>query len=114
MSSLESIEIWLVALVITVTVLAGFGIFARWCAYSPAVPLDRLNSLRVGMKSEEVKLLLGPPRLIRQLPDNLKEWVYGAVMKRHVLMIQFHADGTVQSFAHAIPGGHIPSSAIHN
>lgn len=104
----------MVALVFTVGVLAGFGMFARWCAYSPAVPREQLNKLRVGMKADEVKLLLGSPRLVRQLPDDLKEWVYGPAMKRHVLMLQFHGDGTLQSFAHGIPGGHLQSGSIHN
>lgn len=114
MNSIQSMDLWMFALVLTVTTLAGFGIFARWCAYSPAVPRDKLNRLAVGMTMEEVKLLLGPPRLRRGLPDDLKEWVYGVTMKRHVLMLQFGLDGKLQSFGHGVPGGHISSSAMNN
>lgn len=114
MNALETNVLWVFTAILTVTMLIGFGMFARWCAYSPAVPRDQLNLLAVGTSMEEVKRLLGPPRLMRQLPDDLREWVYGAPMKRHVLILQFGPDRKLQSFAHAVPGGHIPSPAIHH
>ena len=114
MNFFRSIDPWIIVAVLTVILLAGFGFFSRWCAYSPAVPRDRLNQLTVGSTMEGVRLLLGPPRLMRQLPEGLREWVYGAPMKRHVLMLQFSAEGTLQSFGHAVPGGHIQASSIHN
>lgn len=114
MNSLESINPWIAVAVFTTLLLAGFGIFARWCAFSPAVPVERLNQLAVGMTTENVRLLLGPPRLIRHIPNDMREWVYGASMKRHVLMLQFGTGKKLQSFAHSVPGGHIQASAIHN
>jgi outer membrane protein assembly factor BamE (lipoprotein component of BamABCDE complex) len=114
MTSLQANDPWVLVAVLTVILLLGFGFFARWCAYSPAVPRDKLNQLAVGSTMNEVRLLLGPPRLMRQLPDEMREWVYGVPMKRHVLMLQFGTDGKLQSFAHAVPGGHIPSASIHN
>ena len=103
MTSLHSIEVWLVALVITVTVLAGFGIFARWCAFSAAVPADKLAKLRVGMKPEEVVALLGAPRETRMSAEGLRRWFYGARVKRHILLIEFNSHDMVESFAHGVP-----------
>ncbi len=114
MKIFQSVDPWVIVAVLTAILLVGYGVFARWCAYSPAVPRDRLNQLAVGTTLDEVRRLLGPPRLRRHLPDDLCEWVYGAPMKRHVLMLQFGADGRLQSFAHAVPGGHISSASIHN
>ena len=103
MSALHSIEVWLVTLVITVAVLAGFGIFARWCTLSPAVPQDRLDKLRVGMTSDEVVALLGEPRDNKVSRDGHRQWFYGARMKRHVLVVQFTTHNTVESFNHGVP-----------
>ena len=103
MTGLHSIEVWLIALAITVTVLAGFGIFARWCAFSSAVSAARLEKLCVGMKMEEVTLLLGPPRETRTPAEGPRQWLYGARMKRHILLIEFDTRGAVESFAHGIP-----------
>jgi outer membrane protein assembly factor BamE (lipoprotein component of BamABCDE complex) len=114
MNFLQSIDPWVIVAVLLMGLLVSYGFFARWCAYSPAVPRDQLNQLAVGTTMEDVRLLLGPPRLMRQLPDGFREWIYGAPMKRHVLMLQFSADGKLQSFAHAVPGGHISSAALHN
>ena len=103
MTGLQSIEVWLVALAITVTVLAGFGIFARWCAFSAAVPATKLANLRVGMKAEEVVALLGPPRETRLSADGHRLWFYGARVKRHILLIEFNGHDTLESFAHGVP-----------
>jgi outer membrane protein assembly factor BamE (lipoprotein component of BamABCDE complex) len=114
MNFLLSADPWVIVAVLTVMLLAAYGVFARWCFYGPAVPRDKLNQLVVGATMEEVRRLLGPPRLLRPLPDGVREWVYGAPMKRHVLMLQFSADGKLQSFAHAVPGGHVSSATLHN
>ena len=114
MNFFESIDPWVIVAVLLMVLVVGYGFFARWCTYSPAVPRDKLNQLAVGTTMESVKLLLGPPRLMRQLPDGMREWVYGVPMKRHVLMLQFDTDGKLQSFAHAIPGGHVSSATLHN
>lgn len=101
--NIHSIEVWLVALAITVALLTGFGMFARWCAVSPAVPVKKLESLRVGMTAEEVKAMLGAPRQMKTSDAGARTWVYGTAMKRHLLLIEFNDSGTLTSFAHGIP-----------
>ena len=102
-ATIHSIEVWLVALAITVFLLAGFGIFARWCSVSPAVPLDKLESLRVGMTTDEVRAMLGAPRQMKVSDAGAKTWVYGSAMKRHILLIEFSQGGKLDSFAHGVP-----------
>jgi hypothetical protein len=104
MSDIQSIEFWLVALIITICVLGGFGFFARWCSFSPAVRRDQLEKLRVGMTTGEVVALIGQPRESKQGSDGVRQWIYGSRMKRHVLIMQFSPKDKLQSFAHGIPG----------
>jgi outer membrane protein assembly factor BamE (lipoprotein component of BamABCDE complex) len=103
MAALHSIEVWLVALAITVTVLAGFGMFARWCALSAAVPASKLEKLRVGMTANEVVALLGEPRETKASPNGHRLWFYGARVKRHILLIEFNSRELLESFAHGVP-----------
>lgn len=104
MTALHSIDVWLVALAITVTVLAGFGMFARWCALSAAVPAAKLDKLCVGMTTSEVVALLGLPRETKTSPDGHRLWFYGARVKRHILLIEFNSHDALASFAHGVPG----------
>lgn len=104
MTGLHSIEVWVVALLITVTLLAGFGMFARWCAFSAAVPAGKLAKLCVGMKTDEVSALLGPPRGTKTSANGHRLWFYGARVKRHILLIEFNSHDAVESFAHGVPG----------
>jgi hypothetical protein len=106
MTALHSIEMWMVALVITVCVIGGFGIFARWCAQSPAIPQRELDKLRLGMTSGEIVALLGKPREVRRSPENHVQWIYGSKLKRHILMMEFGASDKLQIFAHGVPGTH--------
>jgi outer membrane protein assembly factor BamE (lipoprotein component of BamABCDE complex) len=101
--NIHSIEVWLAALAITVTLLAGFGMFARWCSVSPAVPVKKLELLRVGMTTDEVRAVLGAPRQMRMSDAGARTWVYGSAMKRHLLLIEFNEGGNLASFAHGIP-----------
>jgi outer membrane protein assembly factor BamE (lipoprotein component of BamABCDE complex) len=103
MGILQSIELWLITLVATVAILAGFGVFARWCSFSPAVPRRKLEELHVGMTTEQVQTLLGAPRDMMHQGDGSSQWVYGARMKRHMLIIEFNKKSVVQSFAHGVP-----------
>lgn len=103
MAALHSIDVWLVALAITVTVLAGFGASARWIALSAAVPAAKLEKLRVGMTTGEVTTLLGPPRETKTSPNGHRLWLYGARVKRHVLLIEFNGHDVLESFAHGVP-----------
>lgn len=103
MNTFLSIELWLVALIGTSCVLGGFGLFARWCAFSPAVRRNQLEKLRVGMTSAEVVALVGQPRSTREAPEG-SQWFYGSRMKRHVLMMQFNHSNKLLSFAHGVPG----------
>ena len=98
----HSIETWLVALVITVAILAGFGIFSRWCAFSPAVPRRKLDELQVGMSMDEIRTMLGEPRDATHQSDGASQWVYGSRVKRHLLIIEFNK-ARVSAFAHGIP-----------
>lgn len=102
-AAIQTIEVWLIALLLTVMVLASFGIFARWCSFSPAVPRKKLEQLRVGMTSEEVTALLGTPRYSRLTNEGVRQWQFGAAMKRHVLVIEFNAHGRIEGFAHGVP-----------
>lgn len=106
MSGLHSIELWLVALVVTVCVIGGFGVFARWCAQSPAVPQREIDKLRVGMTSAEIVALIGEPREVRRTPEGHTQWVYGSRLKRHVLMMEFNSQDKLQVFAHGVPSAH--------
>src|SRR6185503_18124054 len=104
MIDIQSIEFWLVALIVTICLLGGFGFFARWCSFSPAVRREQLEKLRVGMTTGEVVALIGQPRESKQGSDGVRQWIYGSRMKRHVLIIQFSSKDKLQSFAHGIPG----------
>ena len=104
MNDLQSIEFWLVALIVTICLLGGFGVFARWCSFSPAVRREQMEKLRVGMTTGEVVALIGHPRESTQGVDGIRQWIYGSRMKRHVLIMQFSSSDRLQSFAHGIPG----------
>jgi hypothetical protein len=104
----HSPDIWMLALAITVVVLTGFGIFSRWCAFSPAVPREKLDQLRVGMTQDEVTALLGEPRE-RRMEGPVQEWSYGLSMKRHVLLLHFGKSGKLLSFVHSAPDESAPT-----
>jgi hypothetical protein len=103
MNGFHSIEVWMVALAITISFMGGFGLFARWCSFSPAVPQTRLEQLRVGMTTSEVVALLGPPRENKAIENGHRQWLYGARMKRHILLIEFNSHDAIESFAHGVP-----------
>lgn len=110
MAIIYSLEVWLVVAGVTLLLLMGFGMFARWCSFSTAVRIDRLEQLRVGQSMDEVRTLLGPPRQIKNGQEHKedesgpRQWIYGARMKRHVLLVEFNTHGQLQSFAHGVPG----------
>ncbi len=108
MNAAHSIEVWLVALAVTISLVGSFTAFARWCAFSPAVQRGKLENLRVGMTTYEVLALLGPPRETRTSENGHREWIYGARMKRHVLLIEFNSHEAVESFAHGVPTRRAP------
>ena len=108
MTAVHSIEVWLVALAITICLIGSFGVFTRWCSFSPAVRREHLDKLRVGMTTYEVLALLGPPREMRTSADGHRQWLFGVRMKRHVLLIEFNSHETVESFAHGVPGRRTP------
>jgi outer membrane protein assembly factor BamE (lipoprotein component of BamABCDE complex) len=103
-NALHSVELWLIALVITVSILAGFGMFSRWCIFSPAVSRRKLDQLHVGMSMDEVARLLGRARDESRQSNGVIQWTYGPRVKRHVLTIEFNANSTVGAFAHGVPG----------
>ena len=104
MASLHTLEFWLVVVGLTLVLLTGFGMFARWCSFSPAVRAGQLGQLRVGQTMDEVRRLLGSPRKTKTGEAGLRQWIYGAPMKRHVLLIEFNAHNQLQSFGHGVPG----------
>ena len=108
--ALQNIHVWLVALVVTVVLLASFGMFVRWCSLSPAVCRQKLDRLTIGMTPEEITALLGSPRQTRTSKEGLRQWIYGAPMKRHVLLIEFGTQNRLQSFAHGVPHAHASRS----
>ena len=102
--TLQSNEFWLIVMLALLGVLAGFGLFARWCSFSPAVRRAQMEKLCVGMTTSEVVALVGQPRVVKKSAEGVSQWIYGAPMKRHVLMMQFNRRDKLQSFAHGIPG----------
>lgn len=103
--NLQSIEFWLVVLFLTICVVGGFGLFVRWCTYSPAVRRDQLDKLRAGMTTAEVVAILGQPRNSRWATNKQNlTWTYGAPMKRHALVLEFNSQDKMLSFAHGVPG----------
>lgn len=102
-SGLQSIEVWLVALVVTIAILVGFGIFARWCSFWPAVPRRKLDRLQVGISMGEARTILGRPREELHDGTGVTHWVYGARAKRHALVVEFNSSDVLTSFVHGIP-----------
>lgn len=110
MNTLQSIELWLVALILTIVVVGGFGIFARWCGESPAVRRDKLDMLRTGMTTAEVVAILGQPRETKQGNYGNPVWIYGSRLKRHALVLEFSRDDRMLAFTHGVPGESQPKS----
>jgi outer membrane protein assembly factor BamE (lipoprotein component of BamABCDE complex) len=102
---LHSFEVWLVTLVVTIAILAGFSVFARWCSFGLAVPRRKLDRLHVGMSMDEVGRILGPPREELHDEAGVTHWVYGARPKRHALVIEFNGHNILTSFVHGTPDG---------
>jgi hypothetical protein len=100
--SFQSIEFWLVALMITIAIVGSFGMFARWCATSPAVRPQQLDKLRVGMTAAEIVAIIGQPRAVKYEGEK-QRWTYGAPMKRNVLFCDFDGDKLI-GFTHGVPG----------
>lgn len=100
MLNLDSPWLWVCLFGGALVLGTGFNFFARWCLYRPAVPLDKLNQLRVGMKMDEVRSLLGAPRCEVGGPDS-PEWRYGHRLKFHALVVRFNKDGRITQFRHA-------------
>ena len=97
--NLDSHLLWMALFGGVLALSTVFCVFARWCLHSPAVPLNKLNLLRVGMKPEEVRQLLGEPwRVIKRGPE--PEWRFGHRLKRHLLVVKFNSDGKVKQFQH--------------
>jgi hypothetical protein len=100
--SLESKVVWIAFFGGVILIYALFMVFARWCYGSPAVPMASLKRLRVGMDTQEVRQLLGPPRA-EVIQETTRVWRYGHRLKRHVLMVSFDASGRVLQFEHGAP-----------
>lgn len=98
-----TIEMWLLALAITIALIGGFSIFARWCISSPAVPQRKLDQLRVGMKQEEIHSLLGKPKETRPGENQHEFWLYGSRFKRHLLVVELNQHGILTEFVHGVP-----------
>ena len=98
-----SVELWIVALIVLVVLLGGFGTFSRWCLFSPAVKQARINALRVGMTLDEVTALLGEPRDCKRTDSGAQIRLYGFRMKRHVLYLEFNHEGRLERFVHGVP-----------
>ena len=74
----------------------------------PPVPVPVVNEpwLKVAgeMTTNQVMALLGFPRHHKTSAEGHKQWLYGARMKRHVLLIEFNTSDKVEGFAHGVPG----------
>ena len=61
---------------------------------------DNIHGIRAGMRKEEVRELLGPPREVSRLPRQRREvWEYPwwhANREKRVLWVQFSDDGVVR------------------
>jgi outer membrane protein assembly factor BamE (lipoprotein component of BamABCDE complex) len=98
-----TLEMWLVALAITIVLLGGFSTFARWCILGSAVPKRKLNALQIGMSQQDIRSLLGEPREKRPGEKEHEFWIFGSRFKRYLLVIEFDATGRLKEFVHAIP-----------
>ena len=81
------------------TVVLLFMIFAYWSVESPAVPIEQLNQIKIGMTMAETERLLGHPY---QKNENMQttSWIYGNPLKWYSLAIDFDATGKITSFTH--------------
>ena len=97
--NLESKEFWIVGFAIVLSIYAAFMAFSRWCLHSPAVPEQKLKSLRLGMTEEEVRTLLGNPRC-ETICQARPEWHYGHRLKHHSLRVRFDESKRLKLFEH--------------
>ena len=98
-----TLEMWLVALAITIALIGGFSSFARWCISGPAVAQRKINSLRIGMSQDDIRALLGEPRETRPGENEHEFWLFGSRFKRHLLVIEFDANHRMKEFVHGVP-----------
>jgi hypothetical protein len=82
------------------TYVATIGPDGRLRGIDQRVTYDNIHSVRAGMRKEEVRELLGPPREITRLPRQQRDvwefpWLHGNREKR-VLWVQFSDDGVVR------------------
>lgn len=89
----------------TITLLAVFtGVllfltFAYWSVESPAVPMEQLAQIKIGMTMAETEKLLGRPWRKNENVNSVS-WIYGHPLKWYSLKIDFNADGRISTFLH--------------
>jgi hypothetical protein len=76
-----------------------FLIFAYWSVESPAVPIEQLNQIKIGMTMAETERLLGHPYQ-RKENTQTTSWIYGHPLKWYSLTIDFDAAGKITSCTH--------------
>lgn len=75
--------------------------FAAWSCNSPAVSLDNLNRIQVGMAKADVQAILGKPdKDTKALNTPGSHWWYKNPLKWYALRIDFTADDKVIRYIH--------------
>ena len=86
-----------VALLIVIALVS----FAAWSCNSPAVPLDDLNRIQVGMTKTQVQDILGKPdEETSSLNVPGSHWWYKNPLKWYALRIDFTADDKLIRYIH--------------
>lgn len=88
--------------VVTAPVIIALLILAvsTWSVSSPAVPEQKMKQLQIGMRTQQVKKLLGDPMTVKMKSDGTSTWLYGSPLKWYSLSVSFSPDGKVVDFVH--------------
>lgn len=79
----------------------AFLSFAAWACNSPAVPLDDLNRIQIGMTKTQVEEILGKPdEETSSINTPGSDWWYKNPLKWYALRIDFTEDGKVIRYIH--------------
>lgn len=98
---MKTIKVLLAVLSFMVLGAIAFLGFAAWSCNSPAVPLDDLNRIQVGMTKAQVQEILGEPKEEIASPDTPgSQWWYKNRFKWYALRIDFTEDGAVIRYIH--------------
>ena len=98
---MKQIKAIIIALTIVILAITAFISLFAWSCNSPAVPLEKLNQLQVGMTKTQVQAVLGNPDEETSTSDFPgSHWWYKKPYKWYALRIDFTEDGKVIRYIH--------------